>query len=120
MPDLPAQTVLAIDQGTSGTKALVVDSEDGVLAIVEVPVNVVHGSGGSVEVDPEQLLESVLSAGRQARDRAGRPVHAVSLANQGETVMCWDPTTGTPLSAAIVWQDRRSQPIVNELATAGD
>ena len=114
------QTVLAIDQGTSGTKAVVVDSADGVLASAEEPVRPVPGPRGAVEIAPQELLGSVLTAGRRALERAGRPVDAISLANQGETVLAWDPVTGAPLSPAIVWQDRRSESIVAELAGARD
>jgi glycerol kinase len=108
-------TVLAIDQGTSGTKAIVVDPEDGVVGLAEVPVHPHYLNGGGVEQNPDELLESVLGAGRAALAQAGRPVHAVSLANQGETVLAWDPDTGRPLTQAIVWQDRRADDVCAEL-----
>ncbi|MEV6107508.1 FGGY family carbohydrate kinase [Streptomyces sp. NPDC051940] len=113
-------TVLAIDQGTSGTKALVVDPVDGVLAVAEVPVTPVYLPGGGVEQDPGQLLASVLDAGRQAVARAGRAPDAVALANQGETVLAWDRATGKPLSQAVVWQDSRSQALCDQRAHARD
>ncbi|MGJ6123137.1 FGGY family carbohydrate kinase [Mycolicibacterium sp. Y3] len=102
-------TVLAIDQGTSGTKAIVVDPTDGVCGVAEIPVHPRYLDGGGVEQDPAELLASVLSAGRAAVADAGRPIDAVSLANQGETVLAWDPGTGRPLTPAIVWQDRRAE-----------
>lgn len=102
-------TVLAIDQGTSGTKAIVVDPERGVCGVAEVPVHPRYLDGGGVEQDPQELLDSVLGAGRAAVAQAGRPVDVVSLANQGETVLVWDPDTGRPLTPAIVWQDRRAE-----------
>lgn len=101
-------TVLAIDQGTSGTKAIVVDPDDGVVGLAEASVHPRYLDGGGVEQDPEELLASVLQAGRAAVDQAGRPIDVVSLANQGETVLAWDPGTGRPLTQAIVWQDRRA------------
>jgi glycerol kinase len=104
-------TVLAIDQGTSGTKAIVVDPGQGVIGLSEVPVHPRYLDGGGVEQDPGELLESVLAAGRAAVAQAGRPIEAVSLANQGETVLAWDRHSGQPLSPAIVWQDRRSENI---------
>ena len=113
-------TVLAIDQGTSGTKAIVVDPEQGVVGLAEVPVHPRYLDGGGVEQDPAELLESVLGAGRAALEQAGRPVHAVSLANQGETVLAWDPNTGRPLSAAVVWQDRRAESLCAGLAGHAD
>ncbi|NOQ57854.1 FGGY family carbohydrate kinase [Mycolicibacterium fortuitum] len=113
-------TVLAIDQGTSGTKAIVVDPEHGVVGLAEVPVHPRYLDGGGVEQDPAELLESVLGAGRAALAQAGRPVEAVSLANQGETVLAWDPDTGRPLSQAIVWQDRRAESLCADLAGHAD
>jgi glycerol kinase len=111
-------TVLALDQGTSATKALVVDPDDGVLAVAEVPVSPDYLPGGGVEQDPHALLASVLDAGRQAMEAAGRPVRAVALANQGETVLAWDRHTGEPLSRCVVWQDSRSQALCDERAEA--
>jgi len=113
---MAAVTVLAIDQGTSGTKAIVVDPADGLVGLAEVPVHPRYLVGGGVEQDPAELLESVLSAGRSAVAQAGRPIEAVSLANQGETVLAWDPGTGRPLTQAIVWQDRRAESLCAELA----
>jgi glycerol kinase len=108
--------VLAIDQGTSGTKALVVDPVDGVLAVAEVAVRPDYLDNGGVEVDPQALLASVLTAGHQALNAAGRPVTAVALANQGETVLAWDRATGRPLTPALVWQDGRAADICASLA----
>ena len=112
---MAAVTVLAIDQGTSGTKAIVVDPADGLVGLAEVPVHPRYLTGGGVEQDPDELLESVLSAGRSAIAQAGRPIAAVSLANQGETVLAWDPATGRALTPAIVWQDRRAEGLCAEL-----
>jgi glycerol kinase len=101
--------VLAIDQGTSGTKAVVVGDDGAVLGIAEQPVRPTYLPGGRIEQDPSQLLTSVLDAGRRAVAAACQPVSAVSVANHGETVLAWDPDTGTPLSTALVWQDRRAE-----------
>ena len=109
-------TVLAIDQGTSGTKAIVVDPVDGIVGVAERPVYPRYVDGGGVEQDPAELLESVLGAGRAALAQADRPVEAVSLANQGETVLAWEPDTGRPLTAAIVWQDRRAEKLCASLS----
>ncbi|MER5358474.1 FGGY family carbohydrate kinase [Streptomyces sp. NPDC002785] len=113
-------TILAIDQGTSGTKAIVVDSADGTLAIAEETVRPTYLPGGGVEQNPHELLDSVLNTGRRAVNTANRPIDCVALANQGETVLAWDPATGTPLSPAIVWQDRRSESVCHELAQHAD
>ncbi|MCZ3388005.1 MAG: carbohydrate kinase [Actinomycetia bacterium] len=111
--------ILAIDQGTSGTKAIVV--EDGsVVSLAEVAVHPSYPEPGAVEQDPHELLDSVLSAGRQALAAAGGIADAVALANQGETVLAWDPNSGRPLSPAIVWQDSRAQSICDELSDHAD
>ncbi|MFJ3928437.1 FGGY family carbohydrate kinase [Streptomyces sp. NPDC090022] len=107
--------VLAVDQGTSGTKALVVCPERGVIGSGSAPVRPRYLPGGRVEVDPRELLDSVVGAGRAALAAAGEPVVAVGLANQGETVLAWDPVSGEPLTDALVWQDRRAEPLCAEL-----
>ncbi|GAA2262939.1 FGGY family carbohydrate kinase [Streptomyces amakusaensis] len=112
--------VLAVDQGTSGTKALVICPERGVIGTGTVPLAPRYGPGGSVEINPEALLSSVVDAGRQALAEAGEPVAAVGLANQGETVLAWDPATGEPLTDAIVWQDRRAETVCAELTPYAD
>lgn len=113
----PAQRpVLAVDQGTSGTKALVVCPERGVIGAGAAPVRPRFLHGGLVEADPAELFSSVVEAGRAALADAGEPVAAVGLANQGETVLAWDPETGAPLTDALVWQDRRAESVCTELA----
>ncbi|MFJ4578182.1 FGGY family carbohydrate kinase [Streptomyces echinatus] len=108
--------VLAVDQGTSGTKALVVCPERGVLGAGFAEVRPRYLPGGLAEVDPAQLYDSVVDAGRRALAEAGENVVALGLANQGETVLAWDPATGRPLTDALVWQDRRAETVCAELA----
>ncbi len=110
--------VLAVDQGTSGTKAIVVDDAGQVVSIAEVALRPSYLPGGGVEQDPEALWNSVLVAGRRALDEAGVAVAAVALANQGETVLAWERNTGRPLTPAIVWQDRRAESICAPLASS--
>lgn len=108
--------VLAIDQGTSGTKAVVVDGDDQILAIAEVSLRPDYRPGGTVEQDPVALLDSVLTSSHRAVTEAGVHIDAVSLTNQGETVLAWDQATGEPLTPLIVWQDSRAQVICDPLA----
>jgi len=112
--------ILAIDQGTSATKAVIVDDGGRVCSIAEVELRPTYLPGGGVEQDPRALLDSVITAGRRALAEAGLAVDAVALANQGETVLAWDRATGEPLSQAIVWQDRRAESICSELSTAAE
>jgi glycerol kinase len=87
-----------------------------VLGHGEVPVATRSVADGGVEADPEELFGSVVAAGNAALAAAGAPAGAVALANQGETVLAWDRATGTPLSPAIVWQDRRAAAVCERLA----
>ncbi|UGQ11353.1 carbohydrate kinase [Yinghuangia sp. ASG 101] len=113
--------ILAIDQGTSGTKAIVVDADDGsIVAIAEEAIRPTYLPGGGVEQNPHELLDSVLNAGRRAVNASHRPITGVALANQGETVLAWDPATGAPLSQAIVWQDRRADSVCAEMTEHAD
>ena len=109
--------ILAIDQGTSATKAVLVGPGHDVLGSAEVPVTV-RAAGDAVETDPDELYQSVLTAGRTALRSAGTQADAVALANQGETVLAWDRRTGRPLTQAIGWQDRRSAGVCDRLAPA--
>jgi glycerol kinase len=110
--------ILAIDQGTSGTKAIVASDAGHVLAIAEQPLHPLYFEGGGVEQDPDALLDSVLTTGRRAAAEADVPLDAVALANQGETVLAWDRATGRPLGPAVVWQDRRAKAVCARLADA--
>lgn len=107
--------ILAIDQGTSATKALVVGDDGAVLGLAEYPVHPAAGGGGAVEQDPAELLASVLAAGRAAIAQSGVVVHGIGLANQGETVLAWDRPSGRPLTAALSWQDRRAVSVTDDL-----
>lgn len=109
--------VLAIDQGTSATKAVVADST-GPRVDVDVPVTGMSYDGDGVEQDPDQLLASIVAAGRAAVEHSPEPVSAVGLGNQGETVLAWDVRTGEALGSAISWQDRRSASIVDAMEPA--
>jgi glycerol kinase len=107
--------VLAVDQGTSATKALVVGPGGEVLGEAEVAVHPRALDGGGVEQDPEGLWRSVVDAGTAAVRAAACPIDAVALSNQGETVLAWDRATGSPIAPALVWQDRRAAIVCERL-----
>ena len=113
-------TILCIDQGTSGTKAVVVDGEDKILAITEIPIRPDYRAGGIVEQDPAELMASVMDAAGRAVAQAAVPIDGVTLTNQGETVLAWDPGTGEPLSPMMVWQDSRAQSVCDQVADKAD
>jgi glycerol kinase len=108
--------VLAIDQGTSSTKALVVGGDGQTLAEASAPVSPRALGGGAVEQDPQELLDSMVAAGREALGATDAGVDAVAIANQGETVLRWDRESGRALGPAISWQDRRAAVVTHELA----
>lgn len=112
--------ILAIDQGTSSTKALVLD--DGVVVCeAEVPVHPRAGTDGAVTQDAEELWQSVLTSGHTALRSAGGSIpDAIGIANQGETVLAWHPATLEPIGPARSWQDRRSGGICDELRQHGE
>lgn len=112
--------ILAIDQGTSATKAIVVGDDGEVLGEGSSPVHPRAGTRGAFEQDPEELLHSIVTAGRQALAAAGVEGEAVGLGNQGETVLRWDRDTGEPLGPALSWQDRRAAVITRELEAHAD
>lgn len=112
--------ILAIDQGTSSTKALVVSDDGEVLGESSAAVHPEAKAGGAVEQDPEELLRSIVEAGRAALAAAGAPVGAVGIANQGETVLRWNRATGQPLGPALSWQDRRAVAVTRELEDHAD
>src|SRR6266571_843155 len=112
--------VLAIDQGTSSTKALVVAEDGEVLGESNALVHPQAGAHGAVEQDPQELLDSIFEAGRAALAAAGASVEAVGLANQGETVLRWSRETGEPYGPALSWQDRRAVSVTRDLAAHED
>src|SRR3954452_20961617 len=110
-------SVLAIDAGTTGVTALVVDETGGVLArgYEEFPQH--FPQPGWVEHEPEQIWQATLSACRQALQ--GQTVTAVGITDQRETAVLWDRSTLAAPRRAVVWQDRRSAAICDELREAG-
>ncbi len=112
--------VLAVDQGTSATKAIVVGDGGEVLGESSAPVHPQAGAQGAVEQDPEELLQSIVDAGRGAIAAAGGSVEAVGIGNQGETVLRWDRGSGRPLGPALSWQDRRAVTVTRELEPHAD
>jgi glycerol kinase len=114
--------VLALDQGTSGSTALLVDEEGRVCArgYAELPQH--YPQPGWVEHDPEEIWTTTVTAARSALAVAGvggRDVAAVGITNQRETTVVWDRASGRPIHRAIVWQCRRTAPLCDELRAAG-
>ena len=103
-----ARCVLALDEGTTGTTALVVARDGRILGRGYREIRQRYPSPGEVEHDAAEILGSTLAAARDAIGAAGKIPDAIGITNQRETVVCWDRTTGVPTAPAIVWQDRRT------------
>jgi glycerol kinase len=112
-------SILSIDQGTTGTTALVIHQDGTVLGrgYRELPQH--FPQPGWVEHDPDDLFRGALEAGREAIARAGEMPVGLGITNQRETVVLWDRTTLQPLGRAIVWQDRRTASRCAELRAQG-
>ena len=110
-------TVLAIDQGTSATKAIVW-SPQGLLSEVDVPVRGLSFDGDAIEQDAEAVWQSIVEAGSKALATAGVAVRAVAIGNQGETVLAWNRRTGEVVGPAISWQDRRAATVTDAISAA--
>jgi glycerol kinase len=112
--------VLAIDQGTTSTRAILFDDKAQPCATAQVQLNQIYPAPGLVEHDPEEILRSVIETGRAAVTEVGAgAVAAIGITNQRETTVVWERATGKPLANAIVWQDRRTADLCAELRDEG-
>ena len=114
--------VLALDQGTTGSTALVVDSDGAVRSrgYTELPQH--YPQPGWVEHDPAQIWATTVRSASEAIAAAGiapSEIAAIGITNQRETTILWDRQTGEPIANAIVWQDRRTAPQCAELKSLG-
>jgi glycerol kinase len=101
-------TILAIDQGTSGTKSLLVQADGLVLSRGYCNLSVSHAPNGIAECDPLELWNSIVKSVSESLVGFAGLIDSVALANQGESVLAWNPNTYEPLSKVIIWQDSRS------------
>ncbi len=112
--------VLAVDQGTTSTRAILFDDQAKPCAVAQRELNQIYPAPGSVEHDPEEILRSVIETGREVIATAGAgAVAAIGITNQRETTVVWERATGRPLANAIVWQDRRTADLCAELRGEG-
>ena len=119
---MPPAYVLALDQGTTSSRALLFDREGGVVAQAARELPQIFPKPGWVEHDPEAIWSSQLAAAREALEKAQVPasdVAAIGITNQRETTLLWERASGRPLANAIVWQCRRTAPLCERLVRAG-
>jgi glycerol kinase len=120
MPD--TKYILAIDQGTTSSRAIVFDAEGQIRGMDQKEFTQLFPKPGWVEHDPDEIWSSQLQVVRDAIQDAGIWAHevaAIGITNQRETALVWDRKTGKPITNAIVWQDRRTASICDGLKEAG-
>jgi glycerol kinase len=114
--------VLAIDQGTTSTRALVFDAKLALVALAQQEFQQHYPASGWVEHEPEDIWDSTLATCRGALTKAGvdaQSIAAIGLTNQRETTLIWDRATGKAIHRAIVWQDRRAADVCTALKAEG-
>ncbi|MGN6743416.1 MAG: FGGY family carbohydrate kinase, partial [Amnibacterium sp.] len=117
-----ADYVLAIDQGTTSTRAMIFDHSGKVVSTGQMEHQQIFPRAGWVEHDPEEIWRNTREVIGQALSRADLTRHdiaAVGITNQRETTVVWEKATGKPVYNAIVWQDTRTQAIVDRFAADG-
>ena len=110
--------VVALDQGTTSSRAMLVDANGCVVDAVQNPFPQVYPQPGWVEHDPRDILSSQLGALTEllvAHNLGAKDIDSIGITNQRETTVVWNRETGEPVMNAIVWQCRRTAPIIDEL-----
>ncbi len=111
--------ILAIDQGTTSSRAIAFDAELAPVHTAQAEFAQHFPASGWVEHDPEDIWQTVLETARAAHAAVEGDIAAIGITNQRETTLLWDRTTGKPLHNAIVWQDRRTHAACEALKAQG-
>ena len=111
--------ILAIDQGTTSSRAMVFDADGVPRASAQKEFTQIYPADGWVEHDPEEIWSSTVRVCREALEKAGAGVVSLGITNQRETTVVWERATGKPIHNAIVWQDRRTAETCRDLAGRG-
>src|SRR5437016_7209017 len=113
--------ILALDQGTTSSRAIVFDHSGSVVASAQKEFRQIFPQPGWVEHDAAEIWATQSGVMREALANAGlgaRDVAAIGITNQRETTVLWDRASGAPVAPAIVWQDRRTAPLCDALRAA--
>src|SRR5689334_6855869 len=116
------QFVLALDQGTTSSRAAVFDAAGALRAIAQRETTQLYPQSGWVEQDPLEIWRTQLECAQRALASAGAratDIAAIGITNQRETTIVWDRESGAPLSNAIIWQDRRTAAMCDKLKAQG-
>ncbi|MCA9836619.1 MAG: glycerol kinase GlpK [Trueperaceae bacterium] len=117
-----AQAILALDQGTTSSRAILFDQAGKILALAQKEFEQIYPKPGWVEHDPEEIWSSQLGVAQEVIAKAhidAKDIAAIGITNQRETTLIWDKKTGKAIHNAIVWQDRRTATFIEELKKAG-
>ena len=115
------EAILALDQGTTSSRAMIVDKRGAATGLANVEFRQHYPRPGWVEHDPDDVISSQIAAAREVlpTDAAKPTIAALGIANQRETTLLWDRRDGRPVYNAIVWQDRRTTGLCDELKADG-
>jgi glycerol kinase len=118
---MSSRRILAIDQGTTSTRAVMFDERAKPLATSQIPLPQIYPQGGWVEHDPEEIWAATVKVCQDVIAQTGgiKGVVAIGITNQRESAVVWNRKTGKAIHNAIVWQDRRGAPLCDELRAAG-
>ena len=114
--------LLALDQGTSSSRSIVIDGQGAIVALAQQELPQIYPRPGWVEHDPQAIWRTQLATAQEALARAGlraADIRAIGITNQRETTVLWNRRTGQPVHHAIVWQDRRAEPLCARLREQG-
>ena len=114
--------IMALDQGTTSSRCILFDHAGNICASVQKEFRQIFPQPGWVEHDAVEIWDTTLEVSRAAMDKLGMTaadVAAIGITNQRETSVIWDKATGEPIANAIVWQCRRTAPIINKLVAEG-
>jgi len=117
-----AKYVLALDQGTTSSRAILFDHAGSIISVAQQEFPQIYPSPGLVEHDPEAIWSSQLNVAQEAISKAGvsaADIAAIGITNQRETALVWEKATGKPVFNAIVWQSRLTVPICDALTAKG-
>lgn len=113
--------ILVLDEGTTSTRAMLFASDGVFVASAQEEIIQYYPQAGWVEHDANEIWQKTLKCALEIIPKAGGAamIAGIGITNQRETVVAWDKETGEPLTRAIVWQDRRSEPLCSEMRNAG-
>ena len=112
-------SILAIDQGTTSSRAIVFDTKGKALHVAQQEFAQHYPADGWVEHDPEEIWSSVLGVTKDVLSQMDGSPAAIGITNQRETTVVWDRDSGQPIYNAIVWQDRRTADLCASLRSEG-